>query len=81
MDHKTIYNITVIYDTYVFLLWLLFYSLCTIVQVVFKVLPPHLKVDNPYAQEVQDLLKLTNLRVIFKELHTLGELSEFDKIP
>ena len=31
-----------------------------------------MQIANPYEEDVQDLIKLTNLRVVFKRLHTLG---------
>jgi laminin beta 1 len=37
-------------------------------------LPPHLTQDkNPNSQEVQDLLKITNLRFKFTKMHTFGD--------
>lgn len=42
-------------------------------EVIFRVLPPNMNIDNPYAEHVQNMLKMTNLRINFTRLHSLGD--------
>ena len=43
-------------------------------QVIFRALNPQIPIKNPYSEKVQNLLKLTNIRINFTNLHTLGDL-------
>uniref|UniRef100_A0A8C3F1M8 Laminin subunit beta-2 n=1 Tax=Chrysemys picta bellii TaxID=8478 RepID=A0A8C3F1M8_CHRPI len=42
-------------------------------QVVLKALDPSFEIENPYIQSIQELITLTNLRINFTKLHTLGD--------
>ncbi|KAK6634441.1 hypothetical protein RUM43_011842 [Polyplax serrata] len=42
-------------------------------ELIFRVIPPNIPVEDPFATEVQELVKMTNLRVNFTKLHTLGD--------
>ena len=50
--------------------------------VIYRGLPPNINVHSatfdPYSKEIQDLLKITNIRIVMTELHSLGDETLLD---